>query len=179
MIGTALIVALILFLMASLVLAARGRVRSIRSVAQLAQISRPVDLEAFRTLTLSSDDEYLRAALSPREFRRVQRMRMRAAYDYVARASYNSAVLLRLGESNRRSENAQLARAGADLANAALQMRLLCLLTLAVIVLRIVFPQLRASGSDISARYAATRERVVSFGRIELPAVASRIESAL
>lgn len=179
MIAVGLMVVLVLVFAASLMLAVRGNVTSIKSVSQLIDQSRPVDLDAFRTLTLASDEEYLRSALPSREFRRVQRMRMRAAFEYVVRVAHNSAVLLRLGENNRQSENPQLAKAGAELADAALQMRLLCLLSLAVIVVRIAFPQLRMSGSDICDRYAFTRDRVVSFGRIELPAFAGRIDSSL
>jgi hypothetical protein len=179
MIAVGLMVVLVFVFAASLMLAARGHARSISSIAELNDLSRPVDLEAFRMLTLPSDEDYLRSSLPPREFTRVQRMRMRAAFEYVSRAAHNSAVLLRLGENNRRSENPQLAQAGAELADTAIQMRLLCLLALATIAVRIAFPQLRLSGSDICERYAATRDRVVSFGRIELPAFAGRIESSL
>jgi hypothetical protein len=58
-------------------------------------------------------------------------------------------------------------------------MRLLCLAALAAISVRIVFPQLRVSPAGICDSYAATRERMVALGRVEQPAFASRIESAL
>lgn len=142
-------------------------------------MSRPVDLEAFRTLASVEDENYLRAALPRRDFRRVQRLRMRAALDYIGRAAHNSAILIRLGESARRSENAEIAHAGAELANNALQMRLLCLTAGAAIIARIVFPELHVSVASICERYAETRELVVSLGRIEAPATAANIESAL
>ncbi len=43
----------------------------------------PVDLEAFENLTDPEEEQYLRANLSPAEFRGVQRSRIRAAKMYV------------------------------------------------------------------------------------------------
>ena len=142
-------------------------------------MSKPVDLDAFRNLASAEDEDYLRASLPGRDFRRVQRMRMRAALEYVGWAAHNSSLLIRLGESGRQSPDPEVAHAGAELANKALQMRLLCLAAGAAIIARIVFPELRVSVASICERYAETRERVVSLGRMESPAMARRIEAAL
>lgn len=169
----------VLVLVAILAVAARGHSTSIASVDQLTALSRPVDLDSFRNLISASEEEYLRRSLPARHFRRVQRQRMFGAFDYVSRAAHNSAILLRLGEAGRRSQNAQLAKAGDELANSAMHMRLLCLSAMAVIAVRIAFPHLHLSIARVGESYASTRDRVLTFGRVEQPAFASQIESAL
>src|SRR4051794_2438011 len=175
--GIILTVVLVFFV--ALFFAARGRSASIDSVEQLSAMSHPVDLEAFRVLTYASEEEYLRESLEPRVFRRVQRVRLWATLDYLFRAAHNSAIVLRLGEASRRSSNPQISAAGAELADSAMQMRLLCLAAVATVLVRILLPQLRLSPGAFCDRYAATRERAVALGRIEMPSMASRIESAL
>lgn len=175
--GIIFIVVLALFV--ALFFAARGRSASIDSIEQLSAISHPVDLQAFRVLTDASEEEYLRESLPPSQFRRVQRLRMRATLEYLFRVAHNSAIVLRLGEVSRRSTTPQIAAAGAELADSAMHMRLLCLAAIAIACVRILFPQLRLSPGAFCDRYAATRERAVALGRVEVPTMASRIESAL
>lgn len=177
-IGLTLLTVLIVLLGVALV-AVRGQSSDIRSVEQVTKLSRPVDLESLRNLISEADENYLRAALRGRDYRRVERARMRAAMDYVGRAAHNSAMLLRLGEAGRRSSNSQLAKAGDELANSALHMRLLCMTAMAIIGVRIVLPQLQVSAGSICDAYASTRDRVATFGRIEKPALASRVDAAL
>jgi hypothetical protein len=179
MIALSVTVVTLLALVAVLMLATRGHGETISSVEQLSAVSLPVDLDAFRNLTSISDEEYLRRSLSPRAFRKVQRAREIAAFDYVRRVAHNSAILMRLGEGAQTSSNADLVAAGAQLANDAFHTRVLALSAMAVIVIRIVLPQLRISSAGIGDRYAATRTRVVAFGRIEQPTLASRIEASL
>jgi hypothetical protein len=179
MIAVGLTVFIAFLFIFSLWLVARGRAASIKSVEQLTAMSKPVDLEAFRNLASVADENYLRASLPGRDFRRVQRMRMRGALEYVGWAAHNSSLLIRLGESGRQSQNPEIAHAAAELANSALQMRLLCLAAGTAIIARIVFPELHVSVASVCERYAETRERVVSLGRIESPALVGRIESAL
>jgi hypothetical protein len=178
---SALILTLItgLILVAVLVIAARGSTSSIHSIEQVTALSRPVDLESFRNLISVSEEEFLRNSLAARQFRQVQRQRMIAALDYVSRAAHNSAILLRLGEAGRKSDNPQLVKAGDELANSALQMRLLCLSVMAILILRIALPQLRITIAAVCDRYASTRDRVLTFGRVEQTVFASQIDSAL
>jgi hypothetical protein len=179
MISLGLVIFTILVLFACTMLAVRGHSVVITSLEQVTAVTRPVDLDAFRNLIDASDEEYLRASLSGSDFRRVERMRMRAAMDYLGRAAHNSAILLRVGENNRNSANPQIAAAGQELANSALNMRMLCIAAMAITLIRIALPQLRLSNSSICDRYAAVRERVITLSRSELPSVASRLDSAL
>jgi len=174
-VGIATIIVFVVFL----AIAVRGQSSSIDSLERVTTLSRPVDIDAFRNLISASEEDFLRGSLSSQQFRRVQRLRMRAALDYLGRAAHNSSILLRLGESSRTSTNPRIAAAGRELADTALQMRILCLVAMAVTVLRIALPQVRVSPSGICDKYAATRDRVVAFGRIEQPSFASRLESAL
>ncbi len=60
-----------------------GQNHSVDRLEDLAGRTRPVDLEAFRNLLDPREEDFLRASLLPREFRVIQRERMRAAVDYV------------------------------------------------------------------------------------------------
>src|SRR5206468_11937783 len=76
---------------------ARGRGASVTSLEELRGHTRPVDLESFRNLIDPAEENFLRLNLSQRNFRIVQRERLRATLQYVQWASQNAAVLLRLG----------------------------------------------------------------------------------
>ncbi len=89
-----------------------GRNSSVNSVEDLAGRTRPVDLEAFRNLVDAGEEDFLRASLSRREFRAVQRERTRAAVEYIRKSAHNAACLLRLGEAASRSGDPRIAEAG-------------------------------------------------------------------
>ncbi len=89
-----------------------GRNSSVNGVEDLAGRTRPVDLEAFRNLVDASEEDFLRASLSRREFRAVQRERTRAAVEYIRNSAHNAACLLRLGEAASRSGDPRIAEAG-------------------------------------------------------------------
>ncbi len=88
---------------------------------------RAVDVEAFRNLIDPGEEEYLRTNLSPAEFRRIQRERLRAAVEYVSCAAHNAAILLRLADAGRRSSNPATAEAAQKLVDNALRLRLYAL----------------------------------------------------
>ena len=80
-----------------------GHNSSLQQLDDLAGKTRPVDLEAFRNLVDPGEEDFLHSNLLPRQFRTVQRERMRAALEYVQNASHNAAFLLRMGEAAARN----------------------------------------------------------------------------
>src|SRR5687768_15542554 len=115
MITTLSILLLALFVMVLLVRAARGRAQLIANIEKLPDYTQPLDLPAFRNLVSRHDEQYLRENLSYGEYRRVQRLRLRSALEYVRRATNNAAVLVRLGESARRNADPAVASAAQEL----------------------------------------------------------------
>lgn len=151
----------------------------IQSISELAARSRPVDLQSFRNLVDAGEEAYLRSSLSPAVFRKLQRARMIAASEYVRRTSHNASLLLQLGDSARISSDTVVARAGAELANKALQLRLYSVLSLAVLSLRIAFPSVPVRASNIIDSYDRIRECMAGLTRMQVPGSASQVDAAL
>jgi hypothetical protein len=87
----------------------------------------PVDLEAFENLTDPDEEHFLRTNLSPAEFRRVQRGRIRAARLYVAALSQNAAALVAVGRAAHSNSDPQISAAGQALVQRAHRLKIWCL----------------------------------------------------
>lgn len=151
----------------------------IRSINELAARSKPVDLQSFRNLVDADEEAYLRSSLSPANFRRLQRGRMIAATEYVRRTAHNASLLLQLGDAARRATDPDVARAGAELANRALQLRLYSMLSMCIFGLRIAMPSVPIRPSSIIASYDRMRECMIGLTRMQVPGSASQVEAAL
>ncbi|HXE91020.1 MAG TPA: hypothetical protein VNK82_08670 [Terriglobales bacterium] len=159
--------------------ALRGQAAAVQSLDEVESLTQPVDLEAFRNLMDPSQEAFLRERLPASEFRQVQRERLRAALEYVGRAAHNAALLVRVGEAARASADPEVARSAQDLVNRALQMRLYAQMARVQIGLLIAFPQARLSLGQVIESYTLLRERVAHLVRLQQPAYAARIVSAL
>ena len=113
----------------------------------------PLDLEAFRNLTDPEEVRFLQLNLSPREFRRIQRMRLRAAASYIAVFSNNAGRLVVIGRSASAHPDPEIAAAGLDVVHRALQLKLWCLLSLLKLNVTMIFPALLSPSSRIADRY--------------------------
>lgn len=113
----------------------------------------PVDLEAFRNLTDLEEAHFLRVNLSPKEFRRIQRIRLRAAAMYISVISKNAGRLVVIGRSVRSHSDAEIAATGLDVVHRALQLKLWCSLSLLKLNATIVCPTLLSPSSSIADRY--------------------------
>ncbi len=180
MIITAVLVLLVAGALWLLARAARGQ--SAISVARLVDLqgrTTTIDLAAFRNLTSPQEEEYLRQQLPAREFRSIQRQRMRAAIAYIQGALQNAAILLRLGEAAQRSADLQLAAAGRKLVDTAIRMRLYAFFALLKLYLNLAFPGLRLSPSAVADRYEGLTEAMARFTRLQQPALVTRISVSL
>jgi hypothetical protein len=160
-----LIIASLVALLTILLVGVRGRGQAVADLSELEGRTRPVDLAAFRNLVDPDEEEYLRANLPPPDFRSIRRERLRAAIEYLGCVSENAAVLLRLGEAARRSDELEIAQAGQELVNSALYLRLYVLLASMKLRVGIYLPGVKLAGDRVFDRYEHV---TVSVGRLGL-----------
>lgn len=145
----------------------------VTSPEELARKTQPVDLEAFRNLLDPEETDFLRSHLPAREFRGLQRERLRAAAEYVTRVSHNAAVLSRFGEAARLSDDPAVAAAGRELAEQAIRVRGLSFLALANLRLGTILPSTRLPASRLVERYQKVDFLAARITRIHRPAPAA------
>jgi hypothetical protein len=177
-----MVVAIILFCLLAVVLffrAARGHSTAIKGLGDLEGQTRPVDLAAFQNLIAEDEEAFLRENLRPADFRKIQRMRMRAALEYVGRTAHNAAVLLRLGEAARASSDASVALAGQDLMNSALHLRMIAMLAQGQICVRILLPNVQLSPDKLLRDYRSLTDNVARLCQLESPTQVSRVAATL
>jgi hypothetical protein len=125
----------------------------------------PVDVEAFRNLTDPKEVRFLRRNLSSGDFRRIQRIRLRAAGMYISVISKNAARLIVIGRSVSSHPEAEIAAVGLDVVQRALQLKLWCLFSLLKLNATSVFPTLQSSSSRIAERYLHITSLMASLPR--------------
>jgi hypothetical protein len=125
---------------------------------------RSVDLEAFRNLMDPEEEEYLRLNLSPADFRRIQRERLRAAVEYIQCAAFNAAVLMRFAEAARRSSDPATVQAAAKLIDNAIRLRTYAFQAVPKLYLAMVFPGRRFSPARVAESYEQMTRQVVLLG---------------
>ena len=134
--------------------------------------SKPVieslDVSAFNNLIDPSEEDFLRQELPPPVFRTIQRLRLRAALEYVSCASRNAAVLIRIGKSMGAESGNPHGEQASDLANAAVQLRFLSLLVLCLLWIKIAFPGLRLSLKGVSALHERLVAQQAALGRLQM-----------
>jgi len=147
--------------------------------SQLAAHLFSVDLDAFRNLVDPDEEQFLRAHLSPSEFRAIQRQRLRAAVDYVAGVSHNAASLLQLGQAARHSPDARVAEAGRHLVDDAVRLRLYSLVAASKLYARMAFPGTVLEPAGIVDYYQSMSNWAALLGRLQNPAKAALLSKAL
>jgi hypothetical protein len=156
-----------------------GQNSTVNQLEDLAGRTRPVDLEAFRNLVDPREEDFLRANLLPRQFRSVQRERLRAAREYIWNSAHNAAFLLRLGEAATRSPDPRIAQAGKQLIQSALRLRAYSLLSCAKLYLRMVFPGARLSYGELADSYQHLSALASQLALIQHPTQAARLSALL
>ncbi len=174
---TLIVVALAILLL--LLYVEGGQNSAVNRMEDLAGRTRPVDLEAFRNLVDAAEEDFLRASLSRREFRAVQRERTRAAVDYIRNTAHNAAFLLRLGEAATRSHDPRIAQAGRELMESALKLRAYALLSAAQLYVRLVFPQARFSYGPLADNYQRLSGLASQLALMQHPGHAARLSALL
>jgi hypothetical protein len=151
----------------------------IQSLDDLSGKTVPVDLEAFQNLISPSEDAYLRSALPLRDYKKLRRLRTRAAVEYLGRVAHNAAVLLRLGEAAQQSESSEIADAARQLVNTALAVRINALLAIVRLYLSLALPVGNAFCDRAIEHYAALRNVFGNLGKLQNPALNARLAGGL
>jgi hypothetical protein len=125
----------------------------------------PLDLEAFRNLTDPDEVRFLRVNLSPKEFRRIQRMRLRAAAVYLSVISNNAGRLVVIGRSVSAHADAETAAAGLEVVHRALQLKLWCSWSLLKLNVTMIWPTLLSPASRIADRYLDVSSLTAALSR--------------
>jgi hypothetical protein len=158
---------------------AKGNRSSVTDPTQLAQELRRVDVDAFRNLVDSNEEEFLRSRLTPSEYRSLHRERLRVAIEYISSVARNATILMSMGESARRSPDATIAAAGQRLVDNALRLRLYSLRAMPKLYLGILLPGVRMSPADVADRYERVTGLVVLLGRLQYPARGAGLSAVL
>lgn len=120
------------------------------SVAPLAE----VDLEAFRNLIDPEEEEFLRLHLSGKDFRDIQRLRLRAAILYVSALSQNVSGLVQIGQRVRTHASPNVAALGEEILQSALQLKVRCLATHWKLKVAVLCPTLLSPSGRLAERYS-------------------------
>lgn len=160
MILTSVLVVFALLALIFLIRIAKGRGFSMVAAVDHKIQVRPVDVRAFRNLIDPAEEEFLRRNLPRSDFAAIHRERLRAAILYIAAASHNAAVLMRVGEAARRNPEPAIAEAGEKLVDSALRLRLFAFQATAKLYIGLILPQLQISSLSLAESY----ERMTRLG---------------
>ncbi len=128
---------------------------------------RSIDLEAFRNLVDPAEEEFLRCALSAKEFRVVKRKRAWAALAYVRCAGRAAVLFASAGQAAQRNSDPQIADSGMQIAHRALRLRLHTLQASLRLLGQVVLP---GNGNrplvSLIDEYEKTAQTLLRLGRL-------------
>jgi len=156
-----------------------GNAAQISNLDELPRSAKAIDLPAFLNLIDPAEEGFLRANLTPKVFRQVQRQRLLATVEYVRRVANNAGVLVQLGEAVSREANSEVSALGRELATTAIRLRALALLALCFLCVRIAMPNMRLSLLRVPTRYEYLVEEVARLARFKGLVHVNRIICAL
>jgi signal transduction histidine kinase len=159
--------------------ALRGQSSALSAPTDLERYAQPVDLLAFQALLDPRNVDFLREHLAPAEVRAFERRQRRVAAGYVRRVAQNAALLTRLAELARASHETKTACAGVELANAALQLRLLALLAYARLQLEMIHPAAPEHIRRVAGMYESLADRASDVAALLEPASGLRCARSL
>jgi hypothetical protein len=147
-------------------LAIRNRVNPAGIDGAISMI-RSIDIEAFRNLVDPAEEEFLRCALSPREFRVIKRERAWATLAYVRCAGRAAVLFATAGQAAQRSSDPQIAESGMQIAHRALRLRLYSLRASLRLLSQAVLPgNSNQPLSSLIDEYERTAETLLRLGRL-------------
>jgi hypothetical protein len=170
-----IVIAATLSLIAILTVAVSHRGLQASGAPGVAGRIQPIDIEAFRNLTNSADDEFLRASLPPVQFRIVRRARLRATAAYVSQAGRNAALLMPIGQQALASADTATQQAARELINDALLLRRNATFAQVRIYTAMAWPTSKLGTAGIADRYEHLSGSAMLLGRLQNPAVPVRL----
>jgi hypothetical protein len=156
-----------------------GDAAQVSNLDELPRSTEAIDLPAFLNLIDPAEEIFLRANLTPKVFRQVQRERLLATVEYVRRAARNAGVLVQLGEAVSTEANSEVSDLGREIATTAIKLRALALLALCSLYVRIAMPDIHLSLLQFPTRYEYLIEEVARLARFKQLVQVNRILGAL
>lgn len=145
------------------------------TVDHLAAELRPIDIEAFRNLVDSREQEFLREHLPPPEFRRVHRERMHAAVEYVRAAAQNAGLLVQLAQAAQESADPAVASAAENLLANAIQLRLYAFRTIPRLYVSMMFPGTLKASKRFAEDYDVMKRQMIVLACLQSPGNTSSV----
>jgi hypothetical protein len=120
------IVAVLLLIVANVLLVKLllGAVRHPANLVELLDHLEPVNAASFRHLASYSDDHYLRANVSRKDYLHLKHLRLKAVHAYYLSALRNSSLLLAYGEVLAASQHSTFVQFGSEIRSAAMELRM-------------------------------------------------------
>ncbi len=135
----------------------------------------PLDIDAFQNLIDPRESEYLRSHLPASEFRRIQRLRLRAIAAYIQVVGRNAALLVHVGQLALSSTDAKTSEAGHCLVDQALLLRRNAAFALLRIYLALPWPNATFAAAPIIDGYQRLNSSAMLLGRLQNPATSVRL----
>jgi hypothetical protein len=172
-----LAIVLVLVSAAALILVLSISVRSSLQLFRGNQSSQiqPIDLEAFRNLTDTAEEDYLRHRLSPPDYRRVRRLRLKAMAAYVQIVGQNAALLIHMGQLALQDSDPDTSAAAHELINDALLLRRNVAFALLRIYVAWAWTGANFAATPLLDRYQRLNGSAMLLGRLQNPAAPIRI----
>jgi hypothetical protein len=136
-----------------------------------------VDVDAFRNLADPRESQYLQSRLPAAEFRRIQRMRLRALAAYVRAIGRNAVVLIRIGQLALNSGQAGMVEAARNLVDEALLLRRNAGLAMLRIYVGLLWPNTGFAATPILEGYERLSGSAMLLSRLQNPAATVRISA--
>jgi hypothetical protein len=123
--------ALAVALASAVLLALKGRCKSLNSLQTVSSITTPIDLQAFLLLVDQEEDNFLKRRIPRKHYHRVRQQRIAATVAYIKTAAANAAVLVRVGEYAQNDSRKDVRDRGRELSQAAILFRLYAFVVIA------------------------------------------------
>ena len=134
------IVAVAALSMAALFVATRGHGRQITGREDFDARWQQVDMEAFSNLSDPLEERYLRQNLPAAEFRRIQRQRVIAMWEYLSRLAENTKLMVQAGQIVQHASAGEAAIKAGQFVSSAMQTRMLIFMAEVSLVVKFVLP---------------------------------------
>lgn len=127
---------------------------------------RSLDIDAFRNLIDSAEEDFLRDNLPPAKFREIKRQRAWAALIYAREAGRAATALARIGQAAQRSSDPKIAASGIQVAENAFRLRVQTIRTGLFLLTEILLPDLQSQSlPHLVDQYNRAAETLFRLGR--------------
>ena len=146
-----IVVATVLVLLMSVLAMRQGG--QISNMQELDAHWQKIDMQAFLNLADPSEERYLRRRLPAAQFRRIQRMRVRAMWEYLGRLAVNSRLMMQAGQIVQHQSSGEQLHQATRLVATASRMRMLIFAADAYLAVRFLLPETQDPIRKLVANY--------------------------